>query len=65
MDGFPKVRQGVRIRLKNGQTGQIVYVVSKQLVAQGSSRGVARVKLEDDGEKDVGAEHIAEVLPEE
>ncbi len=63
MADFPTVRQGARIRLKNGQTGQIVYVVPKQLVAEGSSRGVARVKLDDNGEKDVGAEHIAEVLP--
>ncbi len=65
MDDFPKVRQGVRIRLKNGQVGQIVFVVPKQLVAEGSSRGVARIKLDDDGEKDVGAEHIAEFLPEQ
>ncbi|MGI8507254.1 MAG: hypothetical protein ACR2MK_10735 [Solirubrobacteraceae bacterium] len=64
MDDFPEVRQGVRIRLKNGQAGRIVFVVPQQLVAEGSSRGVARVKLDDDGEKDVAAEHIAEVIPD-
>jgi hypothetical protein len=65
MVDFPKVRQGARIRLTNGQAGDIVYVVPKQLVAEGSSRGVARFKLDDDGEKDVDDAHIAEILPDD
>ncbi|MDQ6804631.1 MAG: hypothetical protein M3065_06625 [Actinomycetota bacterium] len=65
MEGFPTVRQGARVRLNNGQTGQIVFVVPNQLVAEGSSRGLARVKLDHDGEKDVTAEHIAEFLPDQ
>ena len=65
MESELSVKRGARIRLRNGKTGSVVYVVAKQLAAGSNSRSVAKVRDDHGNELYAGAEHIAEVMAAE